>query len=160
MRLWAGIAVLMAGCAAADSDRAALKEELKREIMAELREAPADGAVQPGPTGDVEGRLVFKGGGVAGCDLKLVRLLESDSFLGMFREVRQGTEFDAKSDPDGRFGLHGIPPGHYRLFWRVPGDTGWIRRLREAPDAVVEPGKTFRVPEIDLDRRPVGTTFP
>lgn len=157
-RLDAFILAGLAGCAAPEPDRQSLKAELKREILAELREAPAaEPSATPVSTGKAQGRLVFKGAGVPGCRAKLVRLLESDTFLGMFREVRQGAEFEALTDEEGRFSFGNVPSGRYRLMWQVPGDTGWIRRAREAPDAVIEPGRAAEIPEVRLERRPVGT---
>lgn len=154
------LTVLLAGCASSDSDRAALKEELKHEILAELHEAHPENTPPPSPTGDVEGRLVFMNKGIAGCHVKLVRLLESQSFLGIMNEVRLGTEFETVSDGEGRFRFQAVPLGPYRLFWQVPGDIGWIRRLREKPDAIVETGTATRVPDIDLRRRPVAEDPP
>jgi hypothetical protein len=159
MRAMLILAALLTGCATGDSDRAALKEELKHEILAELREPSSDpGRIpEPAATGHVEGRIHFQDEGVVGCRVKLVRLLESNSFPGMFEEVRRGVEFSAVSDADGRFAFRDVPCGCYRLLWQPPGDSGWIRRLREKPDARVEASKTSRVADIDLARKPVGT---
>ena len=153
------LAALLAGCASPNADRAALKAELKREILSELREAPAsEKAPEPGAaTGSVQGRLIFKGGGVADCRVKLTRLLDSETFLGMFQEAKLGVEFEARTDAGGSFLFGAIPGGRYRLLWQVPGDTGWIRRAREKPDAIVEPGKTSTVPDVELGYQPVGT---
>ncbi|HLY72988.1 MAG TPA: carboxypeptidase-like regulatory domain-containing protein [Planctomycetota bacterium] len=160
MRTLLILASLLTGCATGESDRAALKAELKHEILAELREPSPEGPAGPAPTGHVEGRIHFRKEGVVGCQVKLVRLLDSSSFLGMFNEVRQGVEFHAVSDVDGRFTFPDVPCGSYRLLWQPPGNSGWIRRLREKPDAQVEAGQTSRMGDIDLSQKPVGTATP
>jgi hypothetical protein len=161
MKAFLILSALLAGCATkADSDRAALKEELKNEILAELREPSPERTPDSGATGHVEGRIVLQTQGVTGCRVKLVRLLVSDNFLGMFEEVRRGVEFNTISEADGHYVFRDVPSGPYRLLWKPPGDTGWIRRLREKPDATVEASKTARVRDVDLDRKPVGTSTP
>jgi hypothetical protein len=154
------LASLLAGCASGESDRAALKAELKQEILSELREPSPEATTEPAVTGHVEGRILFQKEGVAGCQVKLVRLLESSTFLGMFNEVRQGVEFHAVTGADGRFTFRDVPCGSYRLLWQPPSGSGWIRRLREKPDARVEAGKSSRIGDIDLAQKPVGTTSP
>jgi len=157
--LWI-LAVLLSGCSTGNPDRAALKEELKQEILAELREPSPEHTPEPATTGHVEGRILMKDEGVAGCRVKLVRILVSDNFLGMFEEARRGGEFSTVSGADGRFTFRDVPCGPYRLLWQVPGDSGWIRRLREKPDARVEASKTSQVGDIDLARKPVGFATP
>src|SRR5579862_1910432 len=157
MRVLLILAALLTGCATGDSDRSTLKEELKREILAELHEPPPERTIEPTATGKIEGRILLQNAGVLGCRVKLGRLLESSSFLGMSDEVRQGATFDAVTDADGRFVFHDVPRGAYRRMWQPPGDSGWIRRLRDKPDARVEVNQTTRIGDIDLGQKPVGT---
>lgn len=158
MRATLMLAIALSGCSTGDSDRTALKEELKREILAELHEPAPEKTLEPvAPGGQVEGRVLLGNAGVGGCRVKLVRLLESSSFLGMLHEVKQGAEFDSRTDPDGRFVFRDVPSGAYRVLWQAPGDTGWIRRMRDKPDARVEGNQTTRVADVDLGRTPVGS---
>ena len=39
-----------------------------------------------------------------------------------------------RTDSQGRYAFPEAPPGTYRLYWMPDKKTGWIRRLREAPD--------------------------
>lgn len=153
------LSVLLAGCSAAETDRAALKEELKHEILAELREPSPERAPDPA-AGHVQGRVMMKNEGVAGCRVRLVRVLVSENFLGMYEEVRRGVEFIAVTDASGRYVFRDVPCGPYRLLWQPPGDSGWIRRLQAKPDVLVEAGKSSTARDIDLTRRPVGAATP
>jgi hypothetical protein len=92
--------------------------------------------------------------------VKLVRVAVSESFIRGYEETRRATEFNTVTDPDGRFAFRDVPPGPYRLLWQIPGDSGWIRRLREKPDVWVEEAKPCRVEDINLAQKPVGTTTP
>jgi hypothetical protein len=160
MRALLILAALLSGCATGDTDRATLKDELKREILAEIGDPSPERTREAGPTGHVEGRVHLQNEGVAGCRVKLVQVLESDRFLGTFEESRRGVEHSTVSEADGHFAFRDVPCGPYRLLWQPAGDSGWIRRLREKPDARVEAGKTSRVADIDLARTPVGTGNP
>lgn len=168
--------------AAESRDR--LKAELKAEILAELKAAgappqtaadaaprptarpageqgpiPAAAAPAPGQPdaalGFLEGRILLRGTGVAGCQVKAILLLPQSSFLGG-TEWRPGDEFVAKTDPQGSYRFGPIPAGKYRIKWLAPGGDAWIRRVREEPDAEVLADKTTRASDIDLGRRVLG----
>lgn len=191
------------GCSTPAQDRSKLKEELKQEILAELRrqgEIPeqhsyqntpeqvrqqnkaetqrdvsaksesqaqttanistraADDSVQlqPSPTGRAEGHILRGGTGLKGCEVKLVRILTSRSAVEMFSAVRDGTEFTTITDEQGNYVFDRLPVGSYKLKWRLPGDKGWIRRLRDKPDAVITDGQTAILKSVETERRLVG----
>ena len=49
-----------------------------------------------------------------------------------------------------------LPVGAYKLKWQLPDDTGWIRRLRDKPDAVIAEGETAVLKSVETSRRLVG----
>lgn len=151
--------MLLSACSVpAGSDRASFKEEIRREILAELRDPGAsERTVDPASTGSVEGRLIFKKKGVPGCRVKLVRMRWFESFSESTPEADPGAEFETRTNDEGCFAWRSIPCGRYRLLWQVPGDNGWIRRAAEKPDAVVESGRNTVLADIDLGFRPIAT---
>ena len=196
-----------AGCSSQTQDRAKLKEELKREILAELRQqrqAPEQTAVmldqeqlraqmkeeiereilakiqnqiqtqvqeiasdlpstgnrsiqwQAVSIGSAEGRILRKGHGLAGCKVKLIRIMKPQSVVEMFNTIKEGAEFTTVTDEQGKYVFEKLPVGAYKLKWQLPDDTGWIRRLKDKPDAVIAEGQTAVLKSVETSRRLVG----
>lgn len=182
------------GCSTPAQDRSKLKEELKQEILAELRQQgaipeqvrlqseaetqrgvsaksesqaqtttniptrTADDTAQPQPypTGKAEGYILRSDSGLKGCEVKLVRILKSRSAVEMLSAVRDGTEFTTITDGQGKYAFDRLPVGSYKLKWRLPGDKGWIRRLRDKADAIISEGQTAILKSVETERRLVG----
>ena len=93
-----------------------------------------------------------------GCEVKLVRMLrparatENMSFRSVFSTYEEGAEFVALTDRDGRYRFESIPVGEYKLKWLLPGDTGWIRRLKLEPDATIQQGRTAPLKPVEMNR--------
>ncbi len=196
-----------AGCSAPTQDITSLKEELKREILAELRQqrqVPEQTAVmldqeqlraqmkeeiereilakiqnqvqsqvqeitsdftdtgnrsiqwQAVPIGSAQGRILRNGQGLTGCKVKLLRILKPQSVIEMFNTIREGAEFTTVTDEQGKYAFKKLPVGAYKLKWQLPNDTGWIRRLRDKPDAVIVEGQTAVLKSVETSRRLVG----
>lgn len=102
----------------------------------------------------VQGRILFRGQGLAGCKVKLIRQLESTTLLGLFKEAKAGVEFDAITGEDGLYRFEQVPPGKYQLRWLPRGSDAWIQRLSDRPhDVLVGEGMTVGVQAIDMSRR-------
>lgn len=168
------VGVLAAGCAGPSpeehaAEMARMKEEVRREVLAELQanprsEAPAPAAgdaaqavaVAPTPRPDpatlgaVRGRVLVSGQGLTECRVKLVRLLETHGLLDAFRTFQEGTEFEAVTGPDGCFRFESLPQGSYAARWLPKGESGWIRRLSEKPDVVVLAKSEAQLADFDL----------
>jgi hypothetical protein len=185
----------LGGCSTPAQDRAKLKEEIKREILAELRQqrqTPVlassqqdreemkkeiereilakvqnqvqtitsqlpdanDRAVQwqRVPVGSAEGHILRNGKGLQGCQVKLVRMLELQSIIEMFSVVREGAQFTTVTDEDGKYHFDRLPVGAYKLKWQLPQDKGWIRRLRDKPDAIITEGQTAVLKSVETSR--------
>ncbi|MBW8000583.1 MAG: carboxypeptidase regulatory-like domain-containing protein [Planctomycetes bacterium] len=195
------------GCSTPAQDISRLKEELKQEILAELRQqrqTPEQTAVildqeqmreqmkaeieqeilakiqnqvqsqvqkiasdlpntsnrsiqwQAVPIGSAQGQILRNGQGLAECKIKLIRILKPQSVVEMFNTIREGAEFTTVTDEQGKYVFEKIPVGAYKLKWQLPNDTGWIRRLRDKPDAIIAEGQTAVLKSVETSRRLVG----
>lgn len=172
---------MLSACTTPAKYRVRLKEELKREILAELAreappgetnqaQAPAQGAdpnpslqsktVEKGPgvppaPGGVSGRIVKFGAGVASCKVKLVRWVGMEDLSEVYEALQSGLEFETVTDGDGKYVFTQVPVGAYRLKWQPQGESGWLRRLSDRPEVWVEEGKVAAAKDIRMDRAPV-----
>lgn len=108
--------------------------------------------------GSIAGRVVRKGAPIARCRVRAIRLVEEKDVLGLtsrLRPVRTESPPEASTCEDGNFRIDGLEPGLYKLYLCPEGEETWIRRLREAPDAVVKKGFVARLKDVDLSRRPL-----
>ena len=104
-------------------------------------------------SGAVEGYILYRGQGLAGCKVKLIRQLESTTLLGLFKEAKAGAEFDAVTREDGLYRFEQVPAGKYLLRWLPPGSDAWIQRLSDRQyDVLVEEGTTVGLRDIDMSR--------
>ena len=101
----------------------------------------------------VQGRVLYQGRGLAGCRVKLIRQIESTTFLEMFKEAKTGAEFETGTGEDGFYRFEEVPVGKYLLRWLPPGSDAWIRKLSDKRyDVIVEEGKTATPRDIDMSR--------
>ncbi len=186
----------LGGCSAPAQDRAKLKEEIKREVLAELREqrrtavlaspqqdrekmkkeieqevlAKVQNQVQAITSqlpdandravqwrrvlvGSAEGLILRGGEGLQGCQVKLIRIIKRQSISEMLNVVKEGAEFGTVTDDDGKYHFDRLPVGAYKLKWQLPNDKGWIRRLRDKPDAIITEGQTTVLKSVETKRK-------
>ena len=108
--------------------------------------------------GAIAGRVVRGGKPLAECRVRAVRLVEEKDFLGLSSRlvpVKNEEPLEATTNAEGGFRIDGAAPALFKLYFCAPGDTHWIRRLREEPDADVKAGFVTRLKDIDLSRRPL-----
>ncbi len=130
-------------------EREKIKKEIEKEILAKLEQ-------QPQPTvlpisdrvGTAEGFIMRKGKGIQGCNVKLVRMKK---FLGMYSEDNE-EEYQTVTDQDGKYRFNNLPAGPYKLKWELPGDKGWIRRIKDKPDVVIKKGSTNTLVPVDASK--------
>jgi hypothetical protein len=148
------------------AEMAQMKDEIRREVLAELAAknpgeaaaaastatdaAPPAPRVDPATLGSVAGRILAQGQGLAGCHVKLVRLVEADGLFEAYKTFQEGMEFEAVSGPDGAYRIDALPEGSYAARWLPKGESGWIRRLSGKPDAVVKAGAVTQLADLDL----------
>ncbi len=152
--------------------RAQMKEEIEQEILAKIQsqvqsqvqeiasDFPNTGnrsiQWQAVPIGRAEGQILRNGQGLAECKIKLTRILKPQSVVEMFNTIREGAEFTTVTDEQGKYVFEKLPIGAYKLKWQLPNDTGWIRRLKDKPDAVIAEGQTAVLKSVETSRRLVG----
>ena len=133
--------------------RQELREEIRKEIQKKPKEHspihPQAVAKERHNFGNAEGRFLRRGVGLEGCGVKLVYLTGISS---KFTAIKEGEEYLTATDKNGKYRFAAIPSGDYKIKWQLPNDTGWIRRLRDTPDAIVSHGKTSRLKDIETAR--------
>lgn len=160
MRRWAFLCIAMMVGTSCASISTAEREQLKRELIDEVRAenaaatVAADPVATPVASGAVEGRVLRGGQPLPGCKVRIVRL-----------EVRRGpfgsanvpiANLDGETGPDGYYRFDPVPSGAYKIKWAPPGAERWIRMLSPEPDFAVETGKTTRFRDIESARRALG----
>lgn len=137
----------------ASVDQEQLKEELTEEIMTKLRERDYSTAHSSKDLGSAEGRILHRNEGLKGCRVKLVRMTRYGILSKIFQDYNLDTQFETITDNDGIYHFANLPAGSYKLKWELPGDKGWIRRLRDKPDVTVEKGKKSVLKDVESNRR-------
>ena len=110
-----------------------LEFEKKQQIKEEIFEAEN--------YGKVSGRMLNKGKTLPGCQVKIT-LLEK---WGFFSSPREGAHFETVTDKNGHYSFDKIPPGGYKLYWKPPHESSWIRSVKMEPDFFVETGEISSV---------------
>ncbi len=127
-----------------------LKEEVQRDVLNHFQATTANhpqAVHEPEARfGNVEGQMLHNGVGLAECKVRLVQLLDAGTRL---TAPQKGQEFITTTDSNGGFKFESLPVGDYRIKWRLPGDTGWIRRLRDKPDVSVLADRVNKMKEIE-----------
>lgn len=116
-----------------------LKEDLREEILKDLNanqpgQHPQAARYTSGSFGHAEGVMLRRGLGLRACKVKLVAL---SGTTNRFQGYSEGEEYITVTDEKGKYRFDNLPVGPYKLKWELPGDTGWIRRLRDRPDVIV-----------------------
>lgn len=135
-----------------------IKEQIKQEVMREIagdftprqtQEHPQSVRPATGYAGDAEGVILRKGVGLSGCRVKLVAFSGTGAGL---RSYTKDQEYITITDKDGRYRFDQIPEGPYKIKWELPGDTGWIKRIRDRPDVTVVAGNLVVLKPIETAR--------
>jgi hypothetical protein len=106
--------------------------------------------VDPATLGSITGRILAQGQGLAGCHVKMVRLVEARGLFEAYKTFQEGMEFEAVTGQDGVYRIDALPEGSYVARWLPKGESGWIRRLCDKPDAVVKAGDVTKLADLDL----------
>ena len=114
-----------------------IKEELRLEF--ENKEQMEEEAFEVENYGRVTGRMLVKGKPLPGCQVK-IQMLEK---WGMFGTPKEGLRFETITDENGRYLFEKVHPGGYKLYWKPPGETSWIRSIKMEPEIFVEAGETY-----------------
>lgn len=132
------------------------KDEIKRELKEEFEaEREAEETVfQETQLGRVDGKILRKGQPLPECEVKIVMLVRAKiPFTGSFRQADMPSEYDGITDGEGRYHLINVTPGEYKIYWKPPTESSWIRRLNMKPDITVKGGKTTYPKDIETFKR-------
>lgn len=101
--------------------------------------------------GKVSGRMLNKGKPLPGCQVKIT-LLEKWELFG---KPSEGISFETTTDVDGHYSFERVPQGGYKLYWRPPNETSWIRSIKMEPDFFAETGETYSMPDRETNIRTI-----
>ncbi len=114
------------------------EERIKMELRGELENR--EKALDVENYGRVTGRMFYKGKLLPGCQVKIVMLEK----WGVFGKPKEGLRFETITDEDGRYLFEKVNPGGYKIYWKPPHESSWIRSIKMEPDMFVEAGETYR----------------
>lgn len=120
-----------------------LEFEEKRQLEEEVYAAENFGVVR--------GRMLYKGKPLPGCQVKIVMLEK----WGLLRSLKEGVRFETVTGDNGHYRFEKIPPGGYKLYWKPPAESSWIRKMKMEPDIYVEAGETSYFPDRETNVRTV-----
>ena len=130
-------------------DSIAIEERIKEELMAEFEDK--ERAYDAENCGKVTGRMLAKGKPLPGCHVK-IQMLEK---WGIFGNPKKGLRFETITDENGRYLFEKVQPGGYKIYWKPPGGSSWIRSIKMEPDIFVEAGETYHFRDRETNVRTV-----
>jgi len=121
----------------------AVEEDIKRK----------EPVIQDRNLGSVEGKILRSGKPLPGCQVKL-QMLEKGGLLAKgYRPVAGAVENETGTDNGGVYRFANVSPGLYKLYWKPPLETSWVRRFKMEPDVIVVPGKLINPKDIETLKR-------
>ena len=131
------------------------KESLENESVEGAKdEVKKDSPVDQDPNlGRVEGRILHSGKPLPDCQVKLQMLEKSGLLAKGFRPVEGALELETTTDKEGVYRFMNVSPGMYKVYWKPPSDTAWVRRFKMEPDVVVNSGRLTNPKDIESLKR-------
>ena len=136
-----------------------IKEMIKEEVMTQVKDQIQKAMIaekekeEPVERGDVTGRMLSSGRPLPNCRVKIAKILQADSFFGIFKEIKVGVVFEGTTDNDGTYKFLNVPAGKYKILWKPSSEKTWVRRLRLDPDVEVEKDKVNFVKDIEVRKK-------
>lgn len=123
----------------------AIEEKIIEELTLEFerKQQINEETIEAENYGRVAGRMLHKGKPLPGCQVKII-VLER---WGVFGGVKKGIRFETITDENGVYNFENVPPGGYKIYWKPPSESSWIRRLQMEPDIYVEHGERYYLPD-------------
>ena len=134
-------------------DDIAIEEKIKEELRLEFenKKQMDEETFEVENYGRVSGRMLAKGKPLPGCQVKIMMLEK----WGMFGKPKEGLRFETITDENGRYLFEKVHPGGYKLYWKPPGETSWIRSIKMEPEIFVEAGETYHFRDRDTNIKTV-----
>jgi hypothetical protein len=126
-----------------EKDEYQIEEKIKENLTLEFEKKQhiKEDIFEAENYGKVSGRMLKKGKTLSGCQVKITLLKK----WGLFGSPREGVHFEAVTDENGHYSFSKIPPGGYKLYWKPPHESSWIRSVKMEPDFFVETGEVSHV---------------
>jgi hypothetical protein len=130
------------------------ENEEKEEEKVIQEEVKKEKPVKQNPNlGNVEGKILHSGSPLPDCQVKLQMLEKSGLLAKGYRPIDGAVEIETVTDKDGVYHFENVSPGLYKLYWKPPSETSWVRRFKMEPDVIVEPGKNTNPKNIETLKR-------
>lgn len=103
--------------------------------------------------GRVEGRILHSGKPLPNCQVKL-QMLEKGGLLAKgYRPLEGALEIEVTTNNEGVYQFMNVAPGLYKMYWKPPSETAWVRRFKMEPDVVVNSGRLTKPKDIETLKR-------
>lgn len=138
-----------------ESNQKQLKDSQVDEANKAIEKAAKNekSVIQDRNLGSVEGKILRSGKPLSGCQVKL-QMLEKGGLLAKgYRPVAGAVENETVTDNEGVYRFANVSPGLYKLYWKPPSETTWVRRFKIEPDVIVVPGKFTKPKDIEILKR-------
>jgi hypothetical protein len=110
--------------------------------------------------GRVEGKILKGGKPLPNCQVKLLMLEKYGLIIKGYRSIAEAMEFETTTDEEGVYRFVNMAPGLYKLYWKPPSESMWVRRFKMEPDVIIESGKLTNPKDIEiLKRTAIGTAL-
>ncbi|OHB44405.1 MAG: hypothetical protein A2545_05350 [Planctomycetes bacterium RIFOXYD2_FULL_41_16] len=139
-----------------ESNQNLLKESLDKEEVGKAVEEDIkkeEPGIHDRNLGSVEGKILRSGNPLPGCQVKLQMLGKGGLLAKGYRPVKEAVEIETVTDNEGVYRFANVSPGLYKLYWKPPSETSWIRRFKMEPDVIIEPGKLTNPKDVETMKR-------
>lgn len=133
-----------------ETEETADKESREESEEGKRKEKPVD---QDPNLGRVEGRILHSGKPLPNCQVKL-QMLEKGGILAKgYRPIEGALEIETATNNEGVYQFMNVSPGLYKMYWKPPAETAWVRRFKMEPDVVVNSGRLTKPKDIETLKR-------
>ncbi|MGR3219739.1 MAG: hypothetical protein ACUZ8H_07985 [Candidatus Anammoxibacter sp.] len=101
--------------------------------------------------GRIKGRFLYSGNALDSCKVRLVKLRKEG--LVYYKDTVAAETIESSTDGRGVYAFNNITPGYYKLYWKPPTESSWIRRVSMEPDVIVTAGEIANLDAIETNRR-------
>ncbi len=126
----------------------------REETKAVEKEKKTEKSIIQDPNlGRVEGKILQSGKPLSGCQVKLQVLEKVGLLTKGYRPVEGALEIETVTDENGIYHFMNVSRGLYKLYWKPPSETTWVRRFKMEPDVIVDPGRLTTPRDIETLKR-------
>jgi|GEM_PF-1851469 len=127
------------------------KEEVNKAVEEDIKKE--EPVIHDRNLGSVEGKILRGGSPLSGCQVKLQMLEKGGLLTKGYHPVEGAVEIETGTDNEGVYRFANVSPGLYKLYWKPPSETTWVRRFKMEPDVIIEPGKLTNPKDVETMKR-------